>query len=138
MAKITRSDARTKAFEIIFSCLGDNENADEQIALAIEEESAYGKHFGYISTAVKGVADKNDEIMQLISENLAQGWSVERLSKINHAILLLAVYEMLYIDDVPPKVAINEAVELSKKYGDDNEPAFINGVLGSIMRKNAK
>lgn len=134
MARITRSQARKKAFELIFASLKDEAGKDEQLTLFAEENPKYEYHFGYISKAVLGAFEKNEEIKGLIDKNIAEGWSYARLSKMCRAILMLAVYEMKYIDDVPPKVAINEAVELAKIYGDDNEPSLINGILGGIMK----
>ena len=134
MARITRSQARIKAFELIFASLKDEAGKDEQLALFAEENPKYEYHFGYISKAVLGGFEKFDEIKELTDKNIIKGWSYERLSKMCRAILMLAIYEMKYIDDVPPKVAINEAVELAKIYGDDNEPALINGILGAVMK----
>lgn len=134
MARITRSEARKKAFQLIFASLSDSLGADEQLTVFAEENPKFEYHFGYITKAVKGAVMKAEEIEALVNSNIADGWSYKRLSKMCRAILLLSVYEMKYIDDVPPKVAINEAVELAKTYGDDNEPSLINGILGSVMK----
>ncbi len=134
MARITRSEARKKAFEIIFASISDFSNADGQVALFAEENLMFEQHFGYITKAVTGAVSKAEEIEKSVNDNIAQGWTYSRLSKMCRAILLLSIYEMKYIDDVPPKVAINEAVELAKTYGDDNEPSLINGILGSVMK----
>ena len=64
-------------------------------------------------------------------------WSKERISRVALAIMRLAVYEMLYVDDIPVSVSINEAVELAKKYGGDEDSSFVNGVLGGISRETA-
>ena len=92
------------------------------------------QNIGYITEVTNGVIDHEEEIIELVNKNLKQGWSFRRLSKATKTILKIAVYEMKYCDDVPPKVAINEAVELAKKYCDEKEPSLINGILGSIMR----
>lgn len=134
MARITRSQARKKAFELIFASLKDESGKEEQLALFAEENPKYEYHFGYISKAVLGAFEKNEEIKELVDKNIAKGWSFARLSKMCKAILMLSVYEMKYIDDVPPKVAINEAVELAKAYGDDSEPSLINGILGGVLK----
>lgn len=135
MARITRSEARKKAFEIIFSSLKDSENTMEQITLFAEQNPSFEKQMGYITKAVLGAVENTEDTIKTVNENIASGWSYSRLSKMCRAILLLSVYEMKNIDDVPPKVAINEAVELAKAYGADNEPQLINGILGSVMRK---
>ena len=71
----------------------------------------------------------------MISKNLKKDWKLERISKTNIAILKLAIYEIKYAD-TPFKVAINEAVELAKKYGEDSSSAFVNGILASIVKEN--
>lgn len=134
MAKITRSEARKKAFEIIFASISDHESVTEQLALFAEENPKYEHHLGYITKASAGAVENAEEIEKCVNRNVAKGWSFARLSKMCRAILLLAVYEMKNIDDVPFKVAINEAVELAKIYGDENEPSLVNGILGSVMR----
>ena len=134
MARITRSEARKKAFEIIFASLSDTLGTEEQISIFAEENPKYEYHFGYITKAVTGAVSKSEETEKSVNENIADGWTYKRLSKMCRAILLLSIYEMKYIEDVPPRVAINEAVELAKIYGDDNEPSLINGILGSVMK----
>ena len=73
-------------------------------------------------------------IENLISINLKNNWTINRISKINLSLLKLAIYEMLY-KDLPYKIAINEVIELAKKYADDSSPVFINGVLASIVKE---
>lgn len=86
----------------------------------------------YILDVVKGINEQSDNIIKLISSNLKTDWQFERVSKVNIAILKLATYEILY-KQLPFKVVINEAIELAKKYGEDNSHQFINGVLASIV-----
>ena len=76
-----------------------------------------------------------ESINNAISSKLKK-WSIDRLSKVDLSILQLAVFEILYIDDIPSKVSVNEAVNLAKKYGENNSPSFINGVLGSILKSD--
>ena len=134
MAKITRSIARKKAFEIIFASMGDSENLGNELAWFSEDNGHYGKQLGYVTKVCVGAFEKEEELKGLVDANIAKGWNYVRLAKMCKAILLLSIFEMKYLEDVPPRVAINEAVELAKQYGDDNEPALINGVLGSVMR----
>ena len=70
----------------------------------------------------------------MISENLKEKWTIERISKIDIAILKVAIYELMY-SELPYKIVINEAVELAKKYGDDSSKSFVNGVLASVVKK---
>ena len=86
----------------------------------------------YFDKAVNMCFENIDDIDNKISEHLS-GWKIERLSKVNLSILRLALCEILYFDDIPYQVSINEAVEIAKKYGEDGAPNFINGVLASII-----
>ncbi len=85
----------------------------------------------FILSEVAGVKDNLSRIDELITQN-ASGWSFDRLSSVDLAIMRLALFEILYKDDIPTSVSINEAVELAKVYGEDDSPAFINGILGTI------
>ena len=89
----------------------------------------------YIKNVVYGVMDKYDELTGIISENLKDGWKVERISKVARAVLLLAIYEIKYVEDVPDKVAINEAIELAKKFDMPDSSVFVNGVLAGVVNK---
>lgn len=108
----------------------------EQIKLFLEANEIEDKKVEkYIKDAVYGIEKNREEIINQIKDELSEKWEIRRLSKMSLAILKLAVYEMIYAK-VPYKVVINEAVELAKKYGDDNTPAFVNGILGSVVKKN--
>ena len=85
----------------------------------------------FLTDRVEGIAGKIPELDARIDE-VAQGWKTGRMGKAELAILRLAVYEMKYDEDVPVKVAINEAVELAKKFGGDESPAFVNGILAKL------
>ena len=108
----------------------------EQIKLFLEANEIEDKKVEkYIKDAVYGIESNRKEIINQIKDELSEKWEISRLSKISLAILKLAVYEMIYAK-VPYKVVINEAVELAKKYGDDSTPAFVNGILASVVKKN--
>lgn len=108
----------------------------EQIKLFLEANEIEDKKVEkYIKDAVYGIESNRKEIIKQIKDELSEKWDISRLSKISLAILKLAVYEMIYAK-VPYKVVINEAVELAKKYGDDSTPAFVNGILASVVKKN--
>ena len=89
----------------------------------------------YVKDIIYGIFDKQEDILKQINAELSEKWELSRLSKISISILKLATYEILY-KKLPYKVVINEAVELAKKYGDDNAPSFINGILASIVKNN--
>ena len=85
----------------------------------------------FVLSAVAGVAQHLEEIDSAISR-VAKGWSIDRMNKVDLAILRLALYEVRYAEDIPAGVAINEAVDLAKSYSSDEAPAFINGILGRL------
>lgn len=87
----------------------------------------------YIIDVINGIKQKEEEINQLIIDNLKKDWQLERIPKINVSLLKLAIYEIIY-KEIPYKVAINEVVELAKKYSEDNAPTFINGILASVVK----
>lgn len=134
MKKQTRSEARRAAFTQIFQMNQHSDEMDEMFSLLLLEQPECESNFGYISSTVKGVLEHDAELEKIITENIREGWTYQRLSKVSKCILKLAVYEMKYADDVPPKVAINEAVELAKAYGDENDPNFVNGLLASVYK----
>lgn len=88
----------------------------------------------YFTSVVKNFIDYKTLVDQDISENLKK-WDIDRLGKVELAILRLAVTEMRYLEDIPMKVSINEAVELAKKFADDQAPKYINGVLAAVLKK---
>ena len=90
---------------------------------------------GYIKAVIDGVREHEAEIDELISKNLKKGWTLRRISKTAHTVLKIAIFEMKYLDDVPAKVAANEAVELAKRYGDESDPSFVNGLLASVIKE---
>lgn len=128
-----RREAREYAFKLVYE-LGVQTEKD---TVSLIEDTAREQEFtpdGYIENVVQGITDKKDELDALISES-AKGWKLERLSAASLAIMRLATYEMLYVEDVPFSVAINEAVELAKTYDHEKAPKFINGTLNAIAEK---
>ena len=88
----------------------------------------------YLRKINSGLKEHNLEIEELIVHNLKENWSLERISKVNLSLIKLAIFEMLYLD-LPYKVAINEVIELAKKYSDNQASTFINGILASIVKE---
>lgn len=135
---MNRSLSRELVFKFLYELEVQKENLEEQETLFIENnEITDEKTIEYIKEIVNGVEKNKEEIVNLISKNLKKDWSIERISKVNLAILKLAIYEINYME-LPYKVGINEAVELAKKYGDDSAKQFINGVLASIVKEDSK
>lgn len=128
-----RRELREHIFELLFRIeFNSQEEMPEQLGLFFENlEALEEKDQVYIEEKYSHITDKLSEIDKLIGDT-ADGWKVSRMGKVDLTILRLAVYEMKYDEDVPVKVAINEAVELSKKFGGEDSPAFINGILGKL------
>ncbi len=130
-----RTELRELTFKLIYSEMIQKELEEEQIvaylednAIQVEEEKKY------VRDICKGIHEKEENIIEAITKNLKKDWTIDRIDKIDLAILKLAVFEMVY-GKTPYKVAINEAVELAKKYGDDNAKSFVNGILASIVKE---
>lgn len=133
-----RSAMRELAFKLVYEMevqKESNEHANEQINLFMESNDITDEKVTvYVADIVNGLEINKTEINNLIENNLKENWSLNRISKINLSLIKIAIYEMLY-KDVPYKVAINEVVELAKKYADDSAPIFINGILASIVKE---
>lgn len=127
-----RSKVREHIFKMLFSIGFDAADADEQIELYLEQvEEASEEERGYMRKKVKDIAAHEEEIDAMINEHTT-GWKTGRMNKVDLSVLRLAVYEMKWDDEVPVKVAINEAVELAKNFSGDEGPGFVNGVLGKL------
>ncbi len=133
---MNRSNARELLFKLLYELEIQKDDINGQIDLFIENNNIYDKNVQeYIKNEVEGISKNINEIKNLISSNLKKDWQIERLSKINLALLKLAIYEIIY-EKIPYKVIINEVVELAKKYGEDSSHSFINGVLASVVKEN--
>ncbi|MBE7054144.1 MAG: transcription antitermination factor NusB [Ruminococcaceae bacterium] len=133
---MSRKKARDCAFKLIFE-IPFHENEYETrlnyYANTYDEDDLNKKDIEYINFTVKKCFENVENIDAKIQKNL-RGWTVSRLAKTTVAILRLAICEIEFCDDVPFQVAINEAVELAKIYGNDEDPSFINGVLANIVK----
>ena len=132
---MSRKTARDSAFKIIYQVPFHGENDVEltmaNFAFSDEYEKLTPKDIEYVELCVKGCFKDLEAIDTRISGSL-KNWTIDRLSKVNLAILRLSISEMEHAD-VPYQVSINEAVELAKKYSDDDAPAFVNGVLADLV-----
>jgi N utilization substance protein B len=133
-ALIMRKRSREIAMEIVYQSTINDNDPKELVEDYFEEygESEEADRV-YISMIVSGVMEKREELDALIEANLVK-WKLSRVSKINLSILRVALYEMKYVEDIPNNVSINEAVEISKKYSDEQSAAFINGILDKIVK----
>ena len=143
---MTRSDARELVVHLIYELDYTGGSPEEAINTRLDREyckdlaqenAIYAEHptaknMEYIRGCVEGVCAHAQELDGLISKN-SIGWSLHRISRLVKAALRLAIYEILYVEDVPTKVAINECVELTRKYEDEDVVSFVNGVLGSVV-----
>ncbi len=126
-----RSEMREQAFFLAFENLFDNgENIEELMELYSENVCELSD---YAKTVFKGIS-KNKENLNDTVNTYSKSWKTSRLPKVSLAILYVALYEMYYVDEVPDSVAINEAVELAKKYAATEDASYINGVLGAASR----
>ena len=131
---MTRREIRGQVFKMLFRVeFYNQEEMSEQIALCEDDACSWKeKDKTYIFEKVEKISEKLEEIDAKINE-VSEGWKTGRMGKVDLTLIRLAVYEMLYEEDVPAKVAINEAVELAKQYGTDNSPSFVNGVLAKLV-----
>lgn len=134
---MNRTLMRENAFKLIYSLeIQKVEDIQDQIELYFESNNIKDHEAkNYIEDAITGIEKHQEEILKDIEMNLKDEWKLSRISKMDLAILKLAIYEIKF-SDVPYKVSINEAVELAKKYGEDKSKNFVNGVLASIVKEN--
>ena len=129
---MTRREAREQAFILVFEkSFNEQSDMDELISLA-REFGVIGED-EFLEALVAKACEMQAEIDEHISAN-AKGWKLNRISKVSLAIMRLALAEILYFDDIPSGVSINEAVELAKKYATDEDASFVNGLLGTVAR----
>ena len=132
MAGISRRLARECAMKNIYAyCISGSDNPGDFFELNCAEHELASDDFSY-ELYMKTILHL-DDIDKLIEEN-STGWKKERISKVLLSIIRLCVCEFLYFDDIPAQVSMNEAIELSKKYEDEDSPAYVNGVVNAIYK----
>lgn len=133
---MNRSTIRELTFRLIYSIeIQKSTNIEEQIDLYIESNNIEDKNAKeYIRDVVLGIETNIEDITKLIEKHLKSDWKIDRISKIDLSLLKLSIYEIKY-KEIPYKVAINEAIELAKKYGEDNSKNFVNGILASVVKE---
>ena len=144
---MTRANARELAVHLIYGRVFTGEEPEKVVSVRLDKEY-YSQLSGendvymerpsraqlrYIDTVVAGVANREEELNQKI-QAFSIGWDVTRISKLTRCIMQLAIYEILYMEDVPVGVAVSEAVRLAKKYDSQETGSFVNGILGSFAR----
>lgn len=126
---ISRYKMREQAMLLVFENLFHNSDIDELADNLIDSRDIYLSD--HAVEVAKAIVEKQEELDEKISSHLSKGWRISRISKVSLAILRVAVYEIYYSEEAPVSVAINEAVELSKKYTPD-DAKFVNGLLGAV------
>ena len=148
---MTRADARELAVHLIYGRDFTGEEPEQVVAVRLQKEyyaelareneiytdRPSRNQLNYIDTVVAGVASRAEELNAQISK-FSIGWDISLISRLNRAIMQLAIFETLYVEDVPTGVAVSEAVRLAKKYDGDDTGAFVNGILGSFARAQAQ
>ena len=129
-----KSAKRELTFKALYSGQINKEMNDEELRIFLEANNLKDRDKDEIVKDINEINDKKEEILNKISKNLKDNWSIERISKIDKALLMLAIYEIQY-KEIPFKVVINEVVELAKKYGEDTSASFINGVLANVVKE---
>jgi len=142
-----RGDARELAVHLIYGRIFTGEEPQQVVSIRLEKEyyeklaqenEVYTEfpnraQLRYIDTVVEGVSNREEELNQQI-QKFSIGWDISRISKLTRCIMQLAIFETLYLEDVPVGVAVSEAVRLAKKYDGDDTGSFVNGILGSFAR----
>ena len=142
-----RGDARELAVHLIYGRNFTGEEPEQVVATRLQKEyyeklaqenEVYTEfpnrgQLRYIDSVVAGIANREEELNDQI-QKFSIGWDISRISRLARCILQLAIYEILYVEDVPTGVAVSEAVRLAKKYDGDDTGAFVNGILGSFAR----
>ena len=147
---MTRANARELAVHLIYGRIFTGEEPEQVVSTRLakeyyeqlaQENDVYAERpsraqLRYIDAVVSGVSNREDELNAQI-QKFSIGWDISRISKLTRCVTQLAIFEILYMEDVPTGVAISEAVRLAKKYDGDDTGAFVNGILGSFARSLA-
>ncbi|MDO5152327.1 MAG: transcription antitermination factor NusB [Eubacteriales bacterium] len=147
---MTRGNARELAVHLIYGRVFTGEEPEQVVSTRLNKEyydklsaenDVYSERpsraqLRYIDSVVSGVANREEDLNAQISR-FSIGWDISRISNLARCIMQLAIYEILYVEDVPTGVAVSEAVRIAKKYDGDDTGAFVNGILGSFARSLA-
>ena len=145
---MSRTTARAAVMQMIFEKISGGQGGEDTLKMVYDELREDGlpgvtvigrkepdeEDREYITAALEGVLAHREEIDEMI-EKTAKGWSIDRMSLVDLTILRLAVWEILYADDVPGSVSIAEAMELTERFSDPEDKSFVNGILGTVLRE---
>ncbi len=144
---MSRTTARTAAMQMIFEKVAGGQGGEDTLQMVYEElrelrpenadplgtDEPDAEDREYISRALEGVLARREELDRKIA-GAAKGWTLERMSLVDLTILRLALWEIQYVDEVPDRVAISEALQLTERYSDPEDKPFVNGILGTLQR----
>ncbi len=128
-----RRQSREFAMQALFDMDMSHDSSDERFSLFCQNFDPPEKAKPFLIKLYKGVVEHKTYIDSLI-DRFSSNWKIERISCVDRNVMRIAIYEMLYCDDIPAKVSINEAIDIGKRYGTDESGAFINGILDSIRK----
>ena len=134
---MSRKQAREGAMKLLFQMEETNNYSNETFEIFLQNFYFDESETEYIDKTIKEIIEKKDEIDEHIEEQL-KGWSISRLASVDLAVLRIAIYEILYRNDIPIEVSINEAIETTKKYSLEDSYKFVNGVLGGFVRSRGE
>jgi N utilization substance protein B len=134
---LQRRQARSIALQTLFESDAVNHNPDTVLARHVETDGLSVDTAQFARLLVEGVIGHRDKLDNLISSS-APSWPMDQMAKVDKNILRLAIFEILFNNDVPVKAAINEAIELAKNFGSESSSRFVNGVLGAIVTQNSR
>lgn len=134
---MSRKQAREGAMKLLFQMEETNNYSNETFEIFLQNFYFDELETEYIDKTIKEIIEKKDEIDEHIEEQL-KGWSISRLASVDLAVLRIAIYEILYRNDIPIEVSINEAIETTKKYSLEDSYKFVNGVLGGFVRSRGE
>lgn len=130
-----RRASRETAMKLLYQLEIQKDDKSEQIDMALEDENLTDNDKKYIRSVIDGV-NENTTLIDSIIEKNSMGWKISRFSKIDLSILRISIYEILYRDDIPFSVSVNEAVELAKRYSNEDSGAFVNGLLAKVTKSD--
>lgn len=128
-----RKNAREGAMKLLFQMDSTEDYSEENLNIFLNNFEYDNEEMKYINESVESICENLEEIDEHIKLNL-EGWTISRLAKVDLAALRIAIYEILYRNDIPVEVSINEAIEIVKKFSGEESFKFINGVLGGFVR----
>lgn len=131
-----RRQSREAAFQAIFQVDVGQANPEQAINYTVENSGTKPEDLGFTRELVAGALEHLEEIDRIIA-SYSKDWQLERLARVDRNIMRLAIYEILYRDDIPASVSVNEAVEMAKVFGGEDSGRFVNGILGRVISMSA-